>query len=192
MDITTSATAAALRVGLNILVGRRRPEIEFYYHVHNEYRPPDEMPARTINVAKNFSFNVPSTTHRRHEIYVSFYAVNIGSSRAEAIVFSIENDFKKRGISGFGKVFGTPLKQMAPGQSSYLCRLEERDLYPHEPDPERSTDFVLKASYEAAHSLLNWLPRWWARFRRRSQYTTNFTFDPQNIATDLPPPTYNG
>jgi hypothetical protein len=186
---TTSAASAALRIGINILVGRRRPEIEFYYQIHNEYRPPHEIPEREIAVTETFRFRTPASTHRWQEIYVSFYAVNIGSARAENVVFSLANDFKKRGGRSFGSIFDHPIQQMAPGQSAYLFRLEQFDLYP-EGDPE--PDVMIKAVYDAAPSILNWIPRNWARFRKRKQYITKFTFNGRNVATDLPPPNYNG
>jgi hypothetical protein len=171
------------------VVGRRRPEIEFYYQVHNDYRPPHETPERDIHVGKDFAFRAPATTHRWHDIYVSFYAVNIGSARAENVIFTVANDFKKHSGRNFGNIFGHALRQMAPGQSVYLLRLEETDLYPSDgPEP----DMMLKASYSATASLLNWVPRRWARFQKRSQYNTNFTFNGRNVATDLPPANYNG
>jgi hypothetical protein len=190
LDIpTTSATAAALRVGINIIVGRRRPEIEFYYQIHNEFEPPHETPEREIAVTDTFRFRAPAHTHRRHDIYVSFYAVNIGSARAENIIFSVANDFKRHGGRDFGNIFGHTIQQMAPGQSAYLFRLEQSDLYSDNcPEP----DVMLKATYAAAPSILNWIPRRWARFRNRSQYNTRFTFNGRNVATDLPPPNYNG
>ena len=187
---SASATLNALRVGINIAVGRRRPEIEFYYQVHNEYKPPFEMQEREITVAKNFRFRAPARTHRWHDIYISLYAVNIGSIRAENVVFSVTNDFKRRGSRGFGSIFKHPLRQMAPGQAAYLFRLDQRDLYPGQDQPE--PDIMLEAAYAAVPSLLNFVPQRWARFRKRSQYVTTFVFNGRNIATDLPPPTYNG
>ena len=188
--VSASATVSALRVGLNIVVGRRRPEVEFYYQVHNEYKPPHETPEREIAVTEDFKFRAPARTHRRQDIYVSFYAVNIGSIRAEGVVFSVTNDFKRRGGREFGNIFGHPLRQMAPGQAAYLFRLDQHDLYPGQDQSE--PDIMLEASYASASSWLNRIHQRWARFRKRSQYVTTFTFNGRNIATDLPPPNYNG
>jgi hypothetical protein len=75
------------------------------YQVHNEYKPPHETPEREIAVTKDFKFKAPAHTHRWHDIYVSFYAVNIGSTRAENVTFSVTNDFKRRGGREFGDIF---------------------------------------------------------------------------------------
>jgi hypothetical protein len=187
---SASATINALRVGLNIAVGRRRPEVEFYYQVHNEYKPPDEIPEREVSVTKDFKFKTPARTQRWHDIYVSLCAVNIGCVRAENVVFSVTNDFKRHLGREFGNVFKHPVRQMAPGQAAYLFRLEETELFPRNGEPE--PDIMLEASYAAAPSWLNWPRQRWARFRKRGQYITTFAFSGRNIATDLPPPTYNG
>jgi hypothetical protein len=188
MDLPfTSATAAALRVGLNVIVGRRRPEIEFYYNVHNERGPPVEVPERNIRVAKDFAFTAPAQTHRFSDLYISFFAVNIGSVRAENIIFTLDGLPTEK--SNYRRIFGHPIKQMAPGQSAYLMRLMERDLYPRDnPEP----DITLTSTYWPVPSMLNWPQRIWAKLRKRSPYRTHFVFNGKNIATDLPPPQYNG
>jgi hypothetical protein len=79
MEIATASAAAnALRVGLNIAVGRNRPVIEFYYEVRNDYGPA-----------------IPEYEHRRQDISISIFAVNIGSLRAEDVLFKVATSFSE-------------------------------------------------------------------------------------------------
>jgi hypothetical protein len=168
---------------------RRPPKAgdEFYYNVHNERGSPVEVPERNIRVTEQFAFTAPAQTHRFSDIYISFFAVNIGSVRAENIVFTL--DGIRPGKLDYRKIFGHQINQMAPGQSVYLMRLGQRDLYPNEGAPP---DITLTAAYYAVPSILKWPHRMWAKLRKRSQYSTDFVFNGRNIATDLPPPQYNG
>jgi hypothetical protein len=186
VEIAAASVAAnALRVGLNVAVGRNRPVIEFYYQVHNDYGPVQRIEERTLIEGMKF----PASEHRSQNIFVSFFAVNIGSLRAEQITFTVDDQFRRRGKMPWGKIFGTELRQMAPGQTAYLLRLDDLDLFAADPGGE-SVDLILKAQYRAPEGILNWASRRWARFRSRSQYSTDFIFNGKNIATDLPPPKY--
>jgi hypothetical protein len=170
---------------LNIAVGRNRPVIEFYYEVRNDFDPVQRIPERTVMQGLG---KVPASEHRHQRIFVSFFAVNIGSLRAEQITFTIGDQFRRRGTMPWGKIFGTEIRQMAPGQSTYLLRLDQFDLYSS--DQTTEVDLILKAQYRAPKSILNWVSRLWARWRRRSQFSADFVFNAKNMATDLPPPNY--
>jgi hypothetical protein len=183
MEIAAASVAAnVLRVGLNIAVGRNRPVIEFYYEVHNNYGPVQHIPERTLERG----FKAPAIEHRPQYVFISFFAVNIGSLRAEQITFTVSGH---RGTRPWGQIFGNEIRQMAPGQSTYLLRLDQSDLYPS--DQLTQMDLTLKAQYRSPKSIVNWASRRWARFRNRSQYSTHFTFNANNIATDLPPPRFS-
>jgi hypothetical protein len=185
MEIAAASVAAnVLRVGLNVAVGRNRPVIEFYYEVHNDRGPVQQIPERTLERG----IKAPAIEFRQPDIFVSFFAVNIGSLRAEQVTFSIGDQFPRRGSAPWGNIFASEIAQMAPGQSAYLLRLDQSDLF--RSDRVIDTDLTLKAKYRAPKGILNWPSRRWARFRGKSQYSTDFTFNGKNIATDLPPPKY--
>lgn len=187
MEIAAASVAAnALRVGLNIAVGRNRPLIEFYYQVHNDFGPVRRLPGMTLMKGIKTS----ESEHRRQDVFVSIFAANIGSQRAEQVTYTIEGEFTRRGGKWpWGKIFGTEIRQMAPGQVTFLLKLDQFDLYATEKGDEVK-DLILKVEYRAPKTLLNLVSRAWARWRGRSQFSTGFVFNGSNIATDLPPANY--
>jgi hypothetical protein len=78
---------------------------------------------------------------------------------------------------------------MAPGQVTFLLKLDPFELYPTEKADEVK-DLILKVEYRSPKTLLNLVSRAWARWRGQSQFTTSFVFNGNNIATDLPPANY--
>lgn len=181
-----SATANALRIGLTIAVQGRRPELEFYYQVHNDFGPTSRIPERKLS-----GFTAPETEYRRHDIYVSFFVANIGSRRAENVRLAVGDQFKRHAGRRWGEIFDHPIRQMAPGQMVYIFRLEQQDLYSDD-KALQSTDLTLSAAYDGPPSFRNWLPMLWARMKKRSRFRTDFAFNAKNIATDLPPARYAG
>lgn len=182
MELAAASVAAnALRIGLNIATGGNRPMIEFYYEVRNDFGPSIRMPNRQI--AKGLT--VSATEHRSQRVFVTVVAANIGGRRAENLTFKIDGSFRRR--FPLGKIFGTEMQQMAPGQVVFLLKLEQFDLFGQ---GEVQNDLVLRADYDAPKSPSNLPSRCWARLRKRSQYTTTFHFNGNYIATDLPPPNY--
>jgi hypothetical protein len=186
MEIAAASVAAnALRIGLNIAVGQNRPVIEFYYEVHNNFGPVERVPERVLMGGK---YKAPAFEHRRHDIAISIYAVNIGSLRAEEVVFEEDSRFERRGGT-WGEIFGNPIRQMAPGQAIYLLKLDQGEFFFGEEHSPKG-DLILSVEYRAPKTLLNWVARQWFRIRKRSQYRTEFTFNIKNVATDLPPANY--
>ncbi|SHH21145.1 hypothetical protein [Bradyrhizobium erythrophlei] len=180
-----SAAANALRVGLNVAVQRSRPELEFYFEVHNDFGPVQHLPERQLLKG----VKVSASEHRHQDIFISFFVVNIGSRRAETITLTVGDQFSRRGFLKWGEIFGHPIHQMAPGQLIYLFRLGLNDLHSDD-DKLKDIDLTVSAAYNGPRTFWSWLPMLWPRLRKRTRYRTDFVFNAKNIATDLPPARY--
>jgi hypothetical protein len=186
------AAVGAMRVGLQIVVGQKRPVLEIYQIVHNRIKQPVELvPAHGT---------VPAQTFRFQEIFVGLSLVNIGAVRAENVTFELRGDFKRAAPRDeMPSVLKSEIKQIPPGNSMFLMRIEISDLhnyvedenYPAASHPAGISTDQLKIAihYDGPPSILNGLMRWHRRWRRLKQYQTNFTFVPMTVAGDLPPTT---
>lgn len=66
MEISSSALTGALRVGVQVVVGRKRPVLEIYQQLHNDFDPPFEIdlkdsagrPPVLINIASKTSISI--------------------------------------------------------------------------------------------------------------------------------------
>ncbi len=181
-----SVTANALRVGLNVAVQARRPELEFYFEVHNDFGPVQHIPERQHGKG----IKISASELRRQDIFISFFVVNIGSRRAETITLTVGDQFNRRGLLKWGEIFGYPIHQMPPGQLIYLFRLGLSDLHSGDDKMLQGSDLTLSAAYNGPRTFWSWLPMLWPRLRRRTRYRTDFVFNAKNIATDLPPARY--
>jgi hypothetical protein len=66
MEIAAASAAVnALRVGVNIAVGRNRPIIEFYYELRNDFGPVQNIPGREIMKGVKVSYRASPAEHLR-------------------------------------------------------------------------------------------------------------------------------
>jgi hypothetical protein len=117
------------------------------------------------------------------------------------VTFQTSGSFKRKLINEEEpQLLRSTIRQMAPGQTHYLMRIEQGDLHdwaPDERDPKASkmaglktSTLTISANYDGPPTLLNRILRMPRRWRGLKQYETSFVFDPQNFAGDLPPPNY--
>jgi hypothetical protein len=188
--MASSAITGALRVGLQIIVAQKRPVLEVYQGFHNDFGPPIEH--RRMQ-----------STHRRQEIYIDLTLVNIGAVRAENVTFEVSGDFRRDGLREIPERFKSIVRQLAPGQSMFLMKIEDHDLNVYAPEnPEKPSSYKavgiktetlqISINYDGPRTLWNRVHRWTRRWRGLKQYSSDFTFDPQTVLGDLPPPTYHG
>ena len=174
MDAIGSAATGALRVGIQVISNHKKPVLEIYHEVHNEYGPEIEK-------------------HRFQDIFISFLLINIGSIRAENVIVSIGGNFTRGAPRTFGELFGANIAQVAPGQAIYLCRLEQHDLYKYENGSAaalKDEHLVITAEYDGPWRGINRVFRVRSHLRGLKQYQTRYEFNAKNVATDLPPPKY--
>lgn len=192
MDFISSAITGAARIGVQVVVARKRPVLEIFCNLYNDFSPPVELES---------SRNVSSQSHRFQRIFIDLVLVNLGGIRAETVTFKSSGSFKRELMDGEEpSLFRSTIRQMAPGQSHYLMRIEQGDLHdyvPDEKDPKASkmadvktSTLTIAVSYDGPPTLLNRILRLPRRWRGLKQYETTFVFDPQNFAGDLPPPNY--
>lgn len=197
MEISSSALTGALRVGVQVVVGRKRPALEIYQNLHNEFDPPIEIDqkdssGRTVRVDK----------HRFQHIFIDLTMVNIGGERAENVTFEISGEFRRqKPRHKLPELFGSVISQVAPGQTLYLMRIEGDDLHVyapqnpgdvtvHKPVGIKTDTLKITMNYDGPKTLINKFLRWPKRWRRLKQYSTEFTFNPKIFIGDLPPPKY--
>jgi hypothetical protein len=97
-------------------------------------------------------------------------------------------------------MFRSTIRQMAPGQSHYLMRIEQGDMHDWTPDEKdanakrmagiKKDTLTILVQYDGPTTVLNRIMRSLRRWRGLKQYETQFIFDPQIFAGDLPPPNY--
>lgn len=197
MEVASAALSGALKVGIQVVVGRKRPVLEIYPQLQNDFAPPVDIPLEDSNG------NVVRTDqHRRQEISIGLTLVNIGAERAEDVAFSVSGEFRRREpMHALPERFNSRIAQFAPGQTLFLMGMDEFDLLIYEPE-NRGNPNALKPSgvksdllkitmeYDGPKTLLNGVLRFlWGLFGKR-QYRTEFVFDPAMFIGDLPPPTY--
>jgi hypothetical protein len=194
-DISTAAVSSSLRVGLHVVSNYKRPVLEIYHQVCNKFGPEHE-------------FDVPAGADgqktsryrtRFQDIFIQFTLVNIGGVRAEDVELAIVGSLKRNHRNhDFGGSFKKPIPQFAPGQSHFLFRFDDHDLlqYPEgsgSPIGLKDDSFTITISYNAPSGVLNWFLALPSRLcRRKRRFTTTYTFSPQLVAGDLPPPEYAG
>jgi hypothetical protein len=190
MDFISSAVTGAVRIGVQVVVARQRPVLEIFCNLHNDFSP-----------AIEFDGGHSKQSHRFQRIFIDLVLVNLGGIRAETVTFKSSGSFKRELTDGEEpSLFRSTIRQMAPGQSHYLMRIEQGDLHdyvPDEKDPKASkmadvktSTLTIAVSYDGPPTLLNRILRMPRRWRGLKQYETSFVFDPQNFAGDLPPPNY--
>lgn len=197
MEISSSALTGALRVGVQVIVGRKRPVLEIYQQLHNDFDPPFEIDqkdsaGKTVRVDK----------HRFQNIFIDLTLINIGGERAENVTFEVSGSFRREEPRHkLPELFDANIGQIAPGQTLYLMRIEEHDLKIYAPEkPGDTTVFKpvgmktdtlqITLHYDGPDTLLNRTLRWPRRWRGLKQYSTAFTFNPAIFIGDLPPPKY--
>ena len=191
MDIASSALSNSLKVRLQIATNYKRPLLEDFFELRNDFGPEttSELPLRNEDQPR-------IVRHRSQDISVHFTLINIGGVRAENINISISGELKRsRPRDNFGEKFNTNIYQMAPGQSLYLFKFENFDLlkYPEnggKPLGLKEDKLVITISYDPPKSLLNSVLTLASRFLKKKHYTTQFKFTPQMVAGDLPPANY--
>jgi len=125
MEVSSSAATGALRVGLQVISSCRRPVLEIYYELHNDFGP--EIVSRS---------RIAGESRRRfQDIFVAFYVVNIGGMRAENVLLSFSGGFSRK--RSLGARFGTEIAQMAPGQVVHLFQLQQHDIFLEQPNEGR-------------------------------------------------------
>jgi hypothetical protein len=175
MDIPAGATVGALRATVQVVASHKRPLIELYFQFHNDYGP--EISAPGIGATKE-------TKHRFQNIFVSYWAANIGSIRAEDAAFAFEGKIEPEWK--MGERFKTRYPQLAPGQIIFLFSLDQFDLW----SKDTAVEFSLRAEYNAPNRGFNRLLRLPSSLRGRHQYSTQFKFSAGMVAGELPPPKY--
>jgi hypothetical protein len=187
MDVSSSAVTGALRVGLQVISAHKRPVLEIYYQVRNIKGPEYEYQLDNADSTKKITHK-----SRRQEIFVQFLIANIGGERAENIKLSIDGTFKRE--RPMGEVFNSIIPQMAPGQTHFLIKIDENDLFEYTESGSRS-DFkkdslTITMEYDAPHGLVNWILSLYSRLRSKRRFVEKFIFSPSTISGDLPPLEY--
>jgi hypothetical protein len=194
MEITSSALTGVLRVGIQVIIARRRPVLEIYQNLHNNFGPPIEFSTR-LNTSRR-------EKHRFQDIFVDLTLINIGGVRAENVTFELTGNFKREGSrENPPELFKSKMRQLAPGQAIYLMRIENHDLQIYAGEKEgdnsvmrsvgiKSDTLTICAHYDGPSNIVNRLLRWPRRWRGLKQYALRFTFDPQVVVGDLPPAQY--
>jgi hypothetical protein len=72
VDFISSALTGAVRIGVQVVVARRRPVLEIFCNLHNDFLPPVEFGASSNRQSRRFQ-----------RIFVDLVLVNLGGIRAE-------------------------------------------------------------------------------------------------------------
>jgi hypothetical protein len=198
MELSTSAITGAMRIGVQVIVAQKRPILEIYQQSRNQFGPEEqlELPAGSVGTK--------TITHRtrRQDIFIDLTLVNIGGERAESVTFEIEGAFRRHPPRDYlPKVFSREIKQLSPGQSLYLMRIDNFDLLQYEYSEEgrlkvgkpigmNGDTLKVTIHYDGPTTILNRLFRLWRRWKGLKQYSTEFLFDPLVFEGDLPPAEY--
>lgn len=195
MEIGSSALSGAMKVGVQIVVARKRPVLEVYQQARNRFGPEVEYRLDQAD---------PSWTDRiRHqEIFVELVLLNIGAERAENVSFELSGAFaRESGVGDRPSIFHKSFRQFSPGQNFYLMNIEQFDLLNYIESEEHGSGVSisngLKDStlnivihYDGPDTLVNRILRWPRRLMGKKQYSSEFLFDPQFYQGDLPPAEY--
>lgn len=165
--------------------------LEIFCNLHNDFSPPEEINSRVTG----------KQSYRFQRIFADMVLVNLGGVRAETVTFRTSGSFKRRLLNGEEPAFfQSTIWQMAPGQSHYLMRVDHGDLHDWPPDEKtqnakrmagiKKDTLTIIVQYDGPATILNRITRSLRRWRGLKQYETQFIFDPQIFAGDLPPPNY--
>lgn len=197
MDISSSALTGALRVGVQVVVGRKRPVLEIYQQLHNDFDPPFEIDQRDST-----GKIVRIDKHRFQNIFIDLTLINIGGERAENVTFEVSGEFRReKPREKLPELFSATIGQIAPGQTLYLMRIDNHDLNIYAPEKPSDTNVFRAAGikketlniiihFDGPNTILNKMLRWPRRLYGLKQYSTAFTFSPAIFIGDLPPPRY--
>lgn len=191
-DISTAAVSSSLRVGLHVVSNHKKPVLEIYHEVCNQFGPEHEFET-PVGVS---GLETRKYKTRFQNIFIQFTLVNIGSVRAENVELSISGALKRHPPrDDFGGLFKKPIPQFAPGQSHFLFSFDDHDLlqYPEgggTPIGLKEELFTITVSYDAPRGFLNWFLALPTKLQGKKQFTTCYTFSPQFVAGDLPPAKY--
>jgi hypothetical protein len=196
MELNTSAITGAMRIGVQVIVARKRPVLEIYQQSRNQFGPEQqfELPAGSSG----------TKTHRTRfqEIFIDLTLVNIGGERAENVTFEIEGTFRRHPPrDNLPEIFSRNIKQLSPGQSHFLMKIDNHDLLRYEyleeggqkvgkPVGMKNDTLKVTIHYDGPTTLLNRVLRFWRRCWGLKQYSTEFLFDPEIFEGDLPPAEY--
>lgn len=190
MEVAGAATGVA-KVVLQVVSNQKRPNLEIYYHLVNKFGPENESP--------NPSGGSPIKT-RNQEIGIDFYLVNIGGDRAEDVKLNLSGEFDRReefrSIKNIG-IFNHIIPCIPPGQTIFLMKLDEFDLYDYvfigetgKPNGITCKTFTIELTYNGKNCGFNKVFRWFYSWRKRKQYVEIYHFIPKLFAGDLPSPEY--
>lgn len=191
MEVTSSAVTGAIKIGVQIVSSHKAPMLEIYHQVRNTYGPEQEFEIPLSNENRTYK-----SKHRFQDIFVEFTLVNIGGSRAENIKLSYTGDLKRSSPrESFGDLFEVVIPQMAPGQTRYLFKFYDFDLEAPSNTNARSLEFkdesfTITIEYDSGRGLLNRILSLWSKMRGRRRYKNEYTFFPNLVSGDLPPPEY--
>lgn len=198
MELNTSAITGAMRIGVQVFVAQKRPVLEIYQHCRNQFGPEEkfELPVG-LSATKTHTHRT-----RRQDIFIGLTLVNIGGDRAESVTFEIEGDFRRHPPrDNLPKIFSREVKQISPGQSLYLMKIDQFDLLQYEYSEEgtqkvgkpvgmKNDTLKITIHYDGSATLLNRILRLWRHWHGLKQYSTEFLFDPKVFEGDLPPAEY--
>src|SRR3977135_3466830 len=130
MDMSASALTGALRVGLQVVVARKRPVLEIYQTLNNRFGPTFDIDMKDSTGAKTLR----TDRHRFQEIFIDLTLINIGGIRADNVTFRLSGDFERdTPRRAFPELFASNVRQIAPGQPLYLMRIDDHDLNVYSP-----------------------------------------------------------
>jgi len=198
MELNTSAITGAMRIGVQVIVARKRPVLEIYQQSRNQFGPEQqfEEPAGPSGTK--------TRTHRTRfqDICIDLTLVNIGGERAENVEFEVEGNFRRHPPrDNLPEIFSRNVRQLSPGQSLYLMKIGDFDLLQYEYSEEggqkvgkpvgmKTDTLKVTMHYDGPTTLLNRSLRLWRRCWGLKQYSTEFLFDPEIFEGDLPPAEY--
>ena len=198
MELNTSAITGAMRIGVQVIVAQKRPVLEIYQQCRNQFGPEQqfELPAGPSGTKTH------SHRTRFHDTFIDLTLVNIGGDRAESVTFEIEGNFRRHPPrDNLPEIFSREIKQISPGETFYLMKIDNSDLLRYDYTDEGGQKFghhvgmkndTLKVTihYDGPATLTNRVLRLWRRCWGRKQYSTEFLFDPEVFEGDLPPAEY--
>lgn len=198
MELNTSAITGAMRIGVQVIVAQKRPLLEIYQQSRNQFGPEQqfELPAGSSGT-KTYTLRT-----RFQDVFIDLTLVNIGGERAESVTFEIEGTFRRHPPrDNLPEIFKREIKQLSPGQSLYLMRIDNNDLLKYDYIEEggqkigkqsgmKNDTLKVIIHYDGPNTILNRVLRLWRRWRGLKQYSTEFLFDPAIFEGDLPPAVY--
>lgn len=202
MELTTSSALGAARLSIQIISSARRPVLEIYEEVRNEFGPQVKIPH--IHGGET----VREDEARPQTVEISIRIANIGTVRAEDVSIEFCGTFlREPPRDKWPEGAAASIKQFPPGHVRYLATIEEHDLFDSEPTEWRDGKptvyersgfkkgaLEIVVLYNAPHSLLNSIRRLWTRRikRKTHDFETRYFFEPSCFEGDLPPPSYVG